>query len=279
MCELLTRVACAWSGVPLPEADVALRTRQLTAMFDYAGSIGPRHWQARLARIRAERWIEDIIQRCRDRQLEVPHDSATHVIATHCQPNGEPLTRNVAAVELLNVLRPTVAVAVYLTFAALALHHHPACRQALQTSADDYAHLFAQEVRRFYPFFPAVGAKTRHDFDWNGYRFPKDTPVILDLYGTNHDPRAWNAPDQFQPDRFRHWDMNPYNFIPQGGGDSYVNHRCPGELIAIELLKVAAKFLAQRITYEVPPQDLALDMTRLPAVPKSHFAIANVRLV
>ena len=49
-CEVLTRVACTWAGVPLEEAEVRSRARELKAMFDYAGSIGPRHWWARIAR-------------------------------------------------------------------------------------------------------------------------------------------------------------------------------------------------------------------------------------
>ena len=93
---------------------------------------------------------------------------------------------------------------VYLTFAALALHDYPACRECVCARGDDdYPLFFAQEVRRFYPFFPAVGAETRHDFEWNGYHFPKGMPVLLDLYGTNHDERTWTAPNEFQPERFR----------------------------------------------------------------------------
>jgi fatty-acid peroxygenase len=275
-CQLLMRVACAWAGVPLDESEVAARTRDVTATFDYAGAIGPKHYWARLARKRAEHWIEDIIQKCRARQLNVPDDCATHVIATHRNLNGDLLDLNVAAVELLNVVRPIVAVSVYLTFAALALHEYPACRESLRTAPDDYPLLFAQEVRRHYPFFPAVGAETRHAFEWNGYHFPKSMPVLLDLYGTNHDERTWTAPHEFQPDRFRHWEPNPYNFIPQGGGDQYINHRCPGEKIAIELLKVASSFMSQRISYDVPPQDLEIDFKRVPALPRSRFAIRSV---
>lgn len=60
--EVLTRAVCAWSGVPLPEAEVDKRTRELTAMFDAAGTIGPRHWWSRLARRRAETWIAGIVE-------------------------------------------------------------------------------------------------------------------------------------------------------------------------------------------------------------------------
>ena len=51
----------------------------------------------------------------------------------------------------------------------------------------------------------------------------------------------------------------PFNFVPQGGGDHLVNHRCPGEWITIEFMKVAAEFLARRVAYVVPEQDLRLD--------------------
>jgi fatty-acid peroxygenase len=277
LCELLTRVACAWAAVPLEEAEVATRARELTAMFDYAGSIGPKHWWARLARKRAERWIEQLVDQVRAGQLQVDETTALYVIATHRDLSGNLLSTNVAAVEVLNVLRPIVAVAVYLTQAALALHNYPACRQQLASNTDGYPYLFAQEVRRFYPFFPAVGAEVRHDFEWNGYPFQKGTPVLLDLYGTNHDPRTWKAPHEFQPERFLTWDNSPYNFIPHGGGDHFINHRCPGESIAIELLKVTAKTLTGRITYEVPSQNLELDFTRVPALPHSKFVVRAVR--
>jgi fatty-acid peroxygenase len=279
--ELLTRTACDWAEVPLREDEVAARTRELSATFDYAGALGPKHWWARIARSRLERWMIDLIEKCRARQLDVSDDSAMHVVSTHRDPSGNLLDPRIAAVELLNAVRPIVAVSVYLTFAALALHNYPGRREALRTVSDkanrEYAHFFAQEVRRFYPFFPAVGAETRCDFKWNGYRFPRAMPVLLDLYGTNHDERAWSEPNEFQPERFRNWHENPFTFVPHGGGDHYTNHRCPGEAIAVELLKVAAMFLTSRASYNVPPQNLEIDFNRVPALPHSQFVIGNVQ--
>jgi hypothetical protein len=52
-------------------------------------------------------------------------------IATHHDADGRELDARTAGVELLNVLRPTVAVARYVTFAALALHDHPEWRSRL----------------------------------------------------------------------------------------------------------------------------------------------------
>jgi cytochrome P450 len=85
-----------------------------------------------------------------------------------------------AAVELINVLRPTVAVARFITFAALALHEHPGARQKLQEGDEEYLERFVQEVRRFYPFFPLVGGRARKDFEWRGHRFEEGTWVLLD---------------------------------------------------------------------------------------------------
>lgn len=278
MREILTRAVCAWSGVPLAEREVAPRTRQLTALFAGAGAVGPKHWWARLARKRADRWAEGIIEAIRAGTLNAPEQSAAHAIAWRRNLHGELLPSRTGAVELLNVLRPTVAVAVYIAFVAHALHAFPACREQLQAGEDEYAVWFVQEVRRYYPFFPAVVARVRHDFEWNGYPFPRGRRTMLDLYGANHDARTWDAPAEFRPERFRDWDGSPFNFVPQGGGDFERDHRCPGEWISIALMKAAARFLTSNIAYTVPAQDLRIDRGRLPALPRSRFIISNVRI-
>lgn len=81
-------------------------------------------------------------------------------------------------------------------------------------------------------------------------------------------------PQRFQPERFAAWNDNPFTFVPRGGGNAATGHRCPGEWITLELMRRAARWLAGGMAYQVPPQDLALDMTRLPAIPKSGFMIA-----
>jgi fatty-acid peroxygenase len=276
--EVLTRAVCRWAGVPLAEREVGLRTRELTALFDAAGAVGPRHWWSRLARRRAERWIQDVVRAVRAGQLSPTEGTALSIIATHREPDGQRLSPRVAAVELLNVLRPTVAVAVYLTDLAHALHQYPEARAELVAGDDRSTEWFVQEVRRFYPFFPSVMARVRRDFTWQGYRFRHGRRVILDLYGTNHDPRTWEAPSVFRPQRFAGWDGDPFTFIPQGGGDHQQHHRCPGEWITIELMKTGLRLLTDELAYEVPPQDLTVDDTRLPALPRSHFVMRNVRL-
>jgi fatty-acid peroxygenase len=275
--EVLCRAVCRWAGISLSNSEVKQRTGEFAAMIDGSGSIGPRNWWGLLRRSRTEQWGRGIIQAVRLNQLAVPEGSATAVTAWHRDLDGRLLDRKVASVELINFLRPTVAVARYITLAALALHEHPECREKLLLGEEDYTTLFVQEVRRFYPFFPGVGGHVRQEFKWKGYDFVKGTWVLLDIYGTNRDPRIWEEADTFNPERFRDWNHSAYNFIPQGGGDHYTNHRCAGEWLTLKLAKTAVHLLTHSMSYNVPPQDLSLNLSRLPTIPKSRFVINQVR--
>lgn len=274
--ELLCRAACAWAGVPLAETDVRRRADQFGALVDSFGGVGPRHWRGRVARRSLERWIGGVIEQVRSGALHPSAGAALRVIADHREMNGERLDVHTAAVELINVLRPIVAIATYITFAALALHEHPRCRELLRGGDDGETERFAHEVRRFYPFGPFLGARVRHEFVWRDYTFRKGTLVLLDIYGTDRDPRRWERSDEFLPERFQR-DVTPYEFIPQGGGDPHTGHRCAGEGVTVELLKVAVRFLARDLEYDVPAQDLAYDLDRMPTLPHSGFVLTRVR--
>lgn len=276
--KILTRAVCDWCGVPLADDEFERRRADVVAMFDGAGSVGPRHLRSRLGRVRGNRWIAGLVDRVRAGDLDAPEDAPLRVIAEHRDVRGEPLDRRTAANAVLNLIRPTVAIAVWIVHIAHALHEHPAWRSRL-AAGDDPGDLerFVQEVRRWYPFFPSVVARVRERFEWNGREFPQGRMVILDLYGTDRDPRVWKDPERFDPDRFKTWDRSPFNFIPQGGGDFFANHRCAGEWLTLEVAKAACAFLVREIRYDVPPQDLRLTRRRLPALPRSRFVMTNVR--
>ena len=273
---VLCHAAHRWAGVPVAPAQVPGRTDDLRAMIEAPAAVGPAHWRGRSARRRAEHGLGALVQRVRAGTSAAPDGSALQAVAAHRDLDGQLLDARVAAVELLNLLRPTVAIDRFITFAALALHEHPQWRSRLRGGGRD-AEMFVQEVRRFYPFFPVLGARVRTAFDWQGMHFPARRRVLLDLYGTNHHPDLWDEPDQFRPDRFRSWDGGAYDFIPQGGDDHYANHRCPGEWITIEVMKTAVAILTRDIDYDVPDQDLRVSLRPIPTLPASRFVIANVR--
>ena len=120
--------------------------------------------QARLARRRLERWAANLISSVRNSRFLPPTGSALEVIAAHRDRDGRVLPPKAAAVELLNILRPTVAVAVWATFGALALHRLPAWRSRVAPGSAADREAFSQEVRRYFPFAPFVSARVReHD--------------------------------------------------------------------------------------------------------------------
>ncbi|WP_046243234.1 cytochrome P450 [Hymenobacter terrenus] len=276
--DMLCRAACAWVGMPLGEDEVRERARDFGRMVDAFGGVGARHNRGKRARRRAEAWVRAHVKDVRSGRAEVPAGSPAEAFIWFEDGEDELLSPQMVAVELINLLRPIVAIATYITFGAKALAEHPPYRQLLQRD-DHYAHLFAQEVRRDFPFGPFTGARVKEDFTWQGYRFPKGTLTLIDIYGTNHDPRLWEDPDTFWPERFANREPTPFDMLPQGGGDYLSGHRCAGEWITLSVIKQAMNFLARRLRYEVPPQDLSYDLTRMPTLPQSGFIMRNVQLL
>jgi fatty-acid peroxygenase len=275
--KILTEATCAWAGVPLHSNELSRRANDFGAMVDAFGGIGPRLWRGKLARARAERWMTRFVRETRQGTRHPDPRSALAVMAHHRDHRGKRLAARTAAIEVLNVIRPTVAVAWYVAFAALALHEHPQWRGRLAANArGDQLDCFMQEIRRFYPFTPYLGAKVSAPFEWKGHRFKIGTLLLLDVYGTDRDSRLWESPDEFRPERFARREADAFDLIPQGGG-TRLGHRCPGEWITMNNLSLALHFLTRCMTYEVRPQDLRIDLRRMPTRPRSGVVLHNVR--
>ncbi|WP_205677343.1 cytochrome P450 [Aquibacillus halophilus] len=275
--DILCRVACQWAGVPIEETEVKERADDFISMIYAFGAVGPQHWKGRRARTRTENWIREIIENVRNESIKAEHGSALHEMAFHKKLDGNQLDAQMAAIELINVLRPIVAIATFITYAALALQEHPEYQSILEVEDENNYERFAQEVRRYYPFGPFVGARVRKGFIWKDCKFKEGMLVLLDLYGTNHDVRLWDNPNQFRPERFKEWKGSLFDFIPQGGGDPAKGHRCPGEGITVEVMKVSLNFLVNKIEFEVPNQDMNYSLDEMPTLPKSGFIMSDIK--
>lgn len=205
--------------------------------------------------------------------------SAASVIANARSLNGNLLDIKTAANELLNIIVPTVAVARYIVFAAHALYKNPQIIKKLKEGNDKYFYYFLEEVRRFYPFFPFAAALVKNDFHWKGYYFPKKSWVLLDIYSINHDESVWKRPQEFRPERFEEVEIDEYNLIPQGRNGHYQNQHCPSECFTLALMKETIKFLINSINYQVPPQNLYINLTQIPTLPESRFLINKVEFL
>ncbi|MFI6737782.1 cytochrome P450 [Nonomuraea sp. NPDC050451] len=214
--KVLTRAVCRWAGVPLDESEVPALAADLTATVDGFGSGGPRQWRARLARVRREAWLGDLIGQVRGGTVTAAKGSVLEVVSGHRDADGKLLDPRVAAVEVLNVIRPAVAVCWFVTFAAHALHRWPEHRAALRSGDPSFAEAFAHEVRRFYPFAPFVAGRAVRELSWAGEPIPEGCLVLLNVYGQNHDPGLWEEPYTFDPGRFVGRRIGAFDLIPQG---------------------------------------------------------------
>ncbi|MCT4785341.1 cytochrome P450 [Exiguobacterium aestuarii] len=274
--QVLMKAVCEWAGVPLARDEVAKRTDEMRLLFESGTSLGLTYLQGRKARSSAEAWIRQMVKEVRSNQLLPNEQTALYEFSWHRDESGELLPEEVVAVEVLNILRPTVAISVYVLFTVLALHQFPEeAEQVKQGQVTKTA--FVQEVRRFYPFFPVAAARVKTDFDWEGYTFTEGTLTLLDLYGTNHDSSIWAEPDLFVPSRFTDWKESPFNFIPQGGGDVDFGHRCAGEHVTIAILEQVIELFTEEFSYTVPPQDLSYSFVDMPSLPKSKLRLTDVK--
>ncbi|MCY0928017.1 cytochrome P450 [Streptomyces sp. H27-H1] len=275
---ILARSVCEWTGVRLSDEQSRQMAEDCTAMVDGFATPGPRHWRARTARYRQEEALAELVRVTREGgELGSDSGTALEAVAWHRDSDGRLLDPHTGAVELLNIIRPTVAIAWFAAFAGHALHRWPAQREPLRAEHDgQYARAFAHEVRRFYPFAPFVGGLAAADLTWQGETIAKDTLVLLDLYGHNHDPGLWDSPYRFDPQRFAGREPGADELIPQGGGDPARGHRCPGEDITVAVLATLVTQLAA-LDYDVPEQDLTIPLSKIPTRPCSGLVFTTTQ--
>ncbi|MGW3056540.1 cytochrome P450 [Streptomyces goshikiensis] len=227
--QILVRAVCDWVGLQLSDAESTEMARDCTAMVDGFATPGPRHVRARRARALQEKALATVIAGLREEPGPDTERSALKAVARHRDADGNLLDAHTAAVELLNIIRPTVAIAWFATFAAHALHRWPQHRELLRADPEKtYARAFAHEVRRFYPFAPFVGGLAADDLTWRGQDIAKGSLILLDLYGQNHDPAVWEHPYRFYPHRFTRADRLPDNLVPPGRRRSSPRPPLPG---------------------------------------------------
>jgi fatty-acid peroxygenase len=268
--------ACGWVGVPLAADEARTRVDDMIAMVDGFAAVSPRHLRARRARTRSETWLEGVVEAVRDGRQPADPDSALAVVAHHRDEDDRLLPAHVASIELLNLIRPAVAVAWFVMFGAHAMRASPVSRERLVMGDQAYLETFVHELRRHYPFAPYVGGRATTDVALPDLDVRPGDLLLIDVYGHHHDQRLWPDPYRFRPERFENVEIGEYDLIPQGGGDPSTGHRCPGEPATIALLETLLPRLAGH-PHHTPPQDMSISLRRVPARVASGYVMAPAR--
>lgn len=274
--RVLFESVCQWAGISYEKTKINDYAEDFGRMIYGFGRVGSKYRQGKEARKEMEAFVRNSVIALRQGRLKVDKKSPLYQMSMY-KENGRRLSAQIAAVELINLLRPMVAIATYVTFLAVALETCPECKVKIAKQDPLYLEMFCEEVRRFYPFGPFVGAKVKQDFVWKNYLFKKNSLVVLDIYGTNHDPKLWKKPDTFRPERFAKRKKDLFDFIPQGGGKMHSGHRCAGDRITLKVMEMFAEYLVNRLTYVVPTQNLTFSLRKMPTLPKSGFIMKNIK--
>jgi fatty-acid peroxygenase len=69
--------------------------------------------------------------------------------------------------------------------------------------------------------------------------------MLVDLFGTCHDPRLFPGPQDFDPRRPLSRREFGCDLVPQGAGDPHQGHRCPGERLTVATIRCATQLLVR----------------------------------
>lgn len=280
--EVFGRAVLRWAGVDVPVRRELQVARDLARIVDGFATPGLPYLSAWGRRLVCDRWAARLVRDVREGRRTPAPDSVLDRVSRQRGTDGELLDAHTAGVELQNVLRPTVAVARFAAFAALALADQPEWRARVSAEVRErgravggpLATAFAQEVRRLYPFVPLLAAVARQSTSFEQCPIPAGRRVLLDVMATNHDPQEWPRPNAFEPERFlgtgAEWSPS---FVPQGGGRPETGHRCPGELVTVGLLALTIARLAELDGRLDRSQDAGWSWGRVPALPRSGVVI------
>ncbi len=115
-----------------------------------------------------------------------------------------------------------------------------------------YTEMLVREVLRLYPPAPGFAREPIEDVEIGGYVVPKGSLVTVNTYALQRDPRFFDDPERFDPQRFaRGWEESipRYAYLPFGGGPRV----CIGNGFAMMEARLIVATVAQRCRLSLEP--------------------------
>nr|WMB80861.1 BX5 [Acanthus ilicifolius] len=120
-----------------------------------------------------------------------------------------------------------------------------------------YLHSIIMETLRMFPPGPLMlPRETSVDCTIGGYNVPNGTIVLVNSYAIQRDPKYWDDPSCFKPDRFFGKEVELRKMLPFGVG----RRSCPGSALAHRMLGLILGSLIQCFDWERMNQE-KIDLT------------------
>jgi cytochrome P450 len=222
------------------------------------------------ARARLNTWLAATIQARRTEQVE-RGDLLSMLVRSSGEMTDQQLRDEV--VTLFVAGHETTAVALSWTWYLLSQHPtveaklyaelRRVLRGALPTAEDvarlPYTRMVLAEAFRLYPPAWIMERRAVHDVDFQGYRIPADSLVFASQYLVHRDPRWFDQPDRFDPERWRPergTERPKFAYFPFGGGTRV----CIGEQFAwMEGMLILATIAQRWQLRHEPGHEVALE--------------------
>lgn len=118
-----------------------------------------------------------------------------------------------------------------------------------------YLRCVINETLRLHPPLPLLlPHQNSEDCTINGFHIPRGTTLLVNAWAIHHDPKVWEEPTMFKPERFEGMkaEGEGFKFLPFGMG----RRACPGAGMGLRLAGLALGTLIQCFEWERVGQDL-----------------------
>lgn len=133
-----------------------------------------------------------------------------------------------------------------LAWAMELLARHPDIRAKAREGDDAYLDAVVNETLRVRPVVPGVTRKLGQPVTIGPYRIPAGVTLLPMATRVHMDPRVYDEPEVFRPERFLHQRPGNYSWFPFGGG----TRRCIGAAFAQTEMRVALRTILDRTDWK-----------------------------
>jgi cytochrome P450 len=172
-----------------------------------------------------------------------------------CDEQGEAMDDAELRDELVTLLlagHETTATSVAWAIERLVRHPNKLARLTAEIDEgedEQYMQAVVHETMRVRPVVPMVVRLLGQPLRVGGHELPRGTRVAPSIWLTNRDPREYESPREFRPERFLDRQPETFSWIPFGGGI----RRCIGASFALLEMKLMLRTILSELQPTLPP--------------------------
>lgn len=196
-------------------------------------------------------------------------DLLSMLLAAHDEDGSQMTNRQLRDEVMTLFLAGHETTALTLSWAWYLLAQNPAAEQKFHAELDDvlggrlptaadlsrlkYTEMIAKESMRLYPPAYALGRESIEECEVGGFRMPAKTQVFMFQWAVQRDPRFFDQPSSFYPERWTEEFANglpKYAYFPFGGGP----RACIGNYFAMMEVVLLLATIGQRFRFSLLPE-------------------------